>query len=515
MRKQLIFAFVIIAARCRKLLMTNDFAYKLLFLPGLARVRDVVGKWKAWYAFEKASKQCPAYTDFLSKHGGRVKLKGWSWVPDFSGVTPMDKPNYIKAYTIPERCHGGRIPTRGAVIDESSGSTGKPNNWVRGKDEREAVARIMQLALQELLGNRKQIMFVNAFALGPWATGMCVSGSIVDVVLLKSTGPDIDKIITTLRDFGPGFQYVIAGYPPFLKQLVDSNGVDWSKYDIVAFYGGEGMSEDMRTYLMRAFTKVYGDYGASDLEINVSAENDFTIEFRREMARNAPFRHAVNARVAAKCADTRRLADALPHVFQYNSMDYLVETNELGELLVTLCRHTNVAPKIRYNIHDNGHVMTYRDAVKLAQAHGVDTSAFPVAILGDLPLMFLYGRSDLSVGFYGCKITPGEVEKIIFSMPELAEAFNSFRLITFEDAQHDKQLTLAIELGQGKAAPADSETMRERIFSALRGANQDYRESERIFTAKGVVPKLEFHGFREGPFVGSDIRLKSKYTDEK
>lgn len=514
-RKTVIFTFVILAAYIRRLLMTNDLAYKSLFIPGLQRTRDTIGKWKAWYAFEKARKTCPAYRSFSSKNGSEVRLRGWSWIPDFSGVKPMDKPDYIRVFSMAERCHGGRIPTRGAVIDESSGSTGKPNNWVRGKGEREAVARVMQIALRQLLGNGKPIMFINAFALGPWATGMTVSGSIVDVVLLKSTGPDIDKIITTLKDFGPEYQYVIAGYPPFLKQLVDKEGLNWAEFDIVAFYGGEGMSEDMRSYLMRAFKKVYGDYGASDLEINISAENDFTIAFRQAMARNAGLRHAVNARVAGVCKDTRRLTDALPHVFQYNPMDYMVESNDQGELLVTLCRADTVAPKIRYNIHDNGFVMSHREAVRILQAHGENVANLPDAIMGDLPLMFHYGRSDLSVSFYGCKVTPGEIEKIVFSIPELAEVFNSFRLITYADAQQNKQLTLAIELGQDKPQPADVEALRERIFAALRVANQDYRESERIFSPDGIVPKLEFYGFRQGPFVGSDIRLKSRYTEEK
>lgn len=55
------------------------------------------------------------------------------------------------------RCYGGKLPVRGAVIDQSSGSTGKPTSWVRGPDERKAVARIMQLALREHVGN-KQIL---------------------------------------------------------------------------------------------------------------------------------------------------------------------------------------------------------------------------------------------------------------------------------------------------------------------------------------------------------------------
>ena len=43
------------------------------------------------------------------------------------------------------------------------------------------------------------LFVINAFALGPWATGMSVSMSIVDVSVLKSTGPDIAKIVNTLK----------------------------------------------------------------------------------------------------------------------------------------------------------------------------------------------------------------------------------------------------------------------------------------------------------------------------
>ena len=42
-----------------------------------------------------------------------------------------DKASYIRAYSTEERCLDGRIPLAGTQIDESSGSTGIPYNWVR------------------------------------------------------------------------------------------------------------------------------------------------------------------------------------------------------------------------------------------------------------------------------------------------------------------------------------------------------------------------------------------------
>lgn len=512
MKKTLIFTFVIVAGLIRRLLEKSRLGFSLLFLPGTSGFRTRMGLWKAWYAFEKAKRECPAYASFLRQQGAKgVVLNGWT--PDFSGVPMMDKPNFIKVYSITDRCRGGKLPVRGSVIDQSSGSTGKPTNWVRGPEEQAAVARTMQLALRQLVGN-KQILFVNAFALGPWATGMCVSKSIVDECLLISCGPDIDKIVGTMQDFGPDqFMYVIAGYPPFLKMLVDNKSIDWKKFHAIGFYGGEGMSEGLRDYLLTAFKEVYGDYGASDLEINIGAENAFTVELRRLMAKNEKVRRHFNHAVS-KLVGCERLEDGLPHIFQYNQLDYVVESNDQGELLITLCRASNISPRIKYNIHDNGHVMTYGEVRDILRAHGYDPDQLGQAV-ANLPLMFHYGRSDLAASYYGCKIPPTDIEKIIFEIPDLARITKSFRMITSEDADHNKHLLIAFELGENKQAPADVQAISDRVFELLMHHNQDYRESARIAAQKGVVAKIQFFGFNQGPFEGSDIRLKQKYTEEK
>lgn len=511
MRRTLIFAFVIAAAWLRKLLGGSEVSFRILMMPQLAGFRKLMGEWKAYYAFVKARRDCPAYKQFLIDNPGEVVLRGWR--PDFSAVVATDKPNYVKKFTLAQRCHGGELPVLGAVIDESSGSTGKPNNWVRGPEERKAVAQVMQLAFRDYVGNEK-VLFINAFALGPWATGMCVSNSIVDQCLLKSTGPDIAKIITTLGDFGPGFRYVIAGYPPFLKQLVDTPDMDWSKYRIMAFYGGEGMSESMRAYLCRAFEKCFGDYGASDLEINVAAENDFTVAVRELLDSNPKLCERVNRALAAK-PGCERLGNALPHVFQYNPLDYMIEANDAGELIITLCRASNVAPKIRYNIHDNGQVMSFDEFAAILAEEGIDTYSLPQGI-SNLPIMLLYGRSDLSVAYYGCKIPPTDMERVIFETEELATTFSSFRLITTFDDRQNKHLTVAIEMADGVSVPDATQqaALYEKIFAKLATVNQDYREASRIAALSAVVPVLEFHKFREGPFVNSDIRVKLKYVDE-
>ncbi|GMA34095.1 hypothetical protein [Demequina litorisediminis] len=125
---------------------------------------------------------------------------------------------------------------------------------------------------------------LNCFSLGAWATGMNVSSSLTEITMIKSIGPDRDKVIHTMREFGPDYTYIITAYPPFLKALFDDDRLDWSQYDIVTAFGGEGISESMRAIICEHAAAAFGSYGASDLEINIAIETDFTVALRQAIA---------------------------------------------------------------------------------------------------------------------------------------------------------------------------------------------------------------------------------------
>ncbi len=500
LQRRVVFSALAILRVFRLAVSRSDTTYKLLFVPGFEAARWQIGRWRAWLAFEKARKEVPGYRSFLAEHGD-ARPVARRFRPDFSPVPPTDKDSYVKRYSIEERCAGGRIPSAGVVIDESSGTSGVPNNWVRGPEERREVKQALQVAFHHALG-KGPIFFVNAFALGPWATGMNVSMSLVDVAILKSVGPDVAKIESTLKTFGPGYRYVIAGYPPFLKTLIDTAEIEWERYDLTAIYGGEGMSEGMRAYLRRAFRALYGSYGASDLEINLAAESDFTIALRKLLGE----RPELCERIAG------RPTGGLPMIFQYNPLDYCIESNEEGELLVTLCRTANAAPKIRYNIHDLGHVVRFPDLERALAEEGIRVGNL-ASRRSDLPLLFLYGRADQAVPYFGSKVTPTNVDEILFEFPELAERISSFALVVSEDERASKRLAFAFELRPGHERPDRVEELRDRFLERLRAINQDFREASRFIPAESV-PMLAFHPAGTGPFAGHDVRLKRHYVQE-
>ena len=179
-----------------------------LLLPGLESLRWQVGRLGAWIRYQSASRRVPAYRAFLASGKGATGR--------FASIPFTDKENYVKKFSLDARCVGGRMPVRGVIIDESSGSSGAPTNWIRGNKERASNRRAVELGLSRAMGKEPPFV-INAFALGPWATGINITLALAAAVRMKALGPDLVKIENTLLHFGPGNHYVIMGYPPFLK----------------------------------------------------------------------------------------------------------------------------------------------------------------------------------------------------------------------------------------------------------------------------------------------------------
>jgi phenylacetate-CoA ligase len=286
---------------------------------------------------------------------------------------------------------------------------------------------------------------------------------------------------------------VITGYPPFLKGLVDTADIDWSAYDVCAVVGGEGMSQPLRAALNRRFRKTISSFGASDLEINIAVETDFTIALRDDLASNPSL------------ADALYGHEPLPMVFQYDPLNYYIESDADRNLLITINRLENVSPRIRYNIRDRGVVLPVNEVAATAARLGVDLPA----PLVDLPLLFHWGRQDNAVGFYGCKITPEDVQHVILRVGALGERVTNFALHPYEDDDANKRVEIWFELAADADLP-DTERLRESVLTELATVNQDFRESIKMVPAdRRPAVKL----FRQGqsPIPSQDIRLKRQY----
>jgi phenylacetate-CoA ligase len=320
--------------------------------------------------------------------------------------------------------------------------------------------------------------------------------------MIKSIGPDRDKIIRTMQEFGTGYTYIIISYPPFLKALFDDDRIDWAQYDIVAAFGGEGISENMRSHILKYAHTAFGSYGASDLEINLGIETEYTVALRRAIA--------ADPRLAARLTKQAEYG-VLPMIFQFNPFDYLVETNDAGELVITIVRNQNINPRIRYNIHDRGHVMRLREVTPILEELG--HRAVIAEQFLDLPLLFHYGRSDMSLDFNGAVVGPDTLRDVVYGDQELLGLVENHRLIGFEDDRGDRQLHIALQLTAAATAgePLDADRLTAKVLADMRRINGDFDNA--IKTAPdGTLPTIAFYGHRTGPFRGDGAKLKNEYV---
>ena len=470
--------------------------HRIFLSPNIGNFRVELGKIRAVRLFRHAVKRVPAYKDYIEKRkidGPRISISEVS----LNDIPEMDKTSYIKQYSLLDKIFDAKLPKTGVMFDESSGSSGKPTSWVRGRKERRFIQRIMQVSFREYIDKRSPIV-INTFSMGAWATGINTTISLLGVGRIKSIGPDITKVIDTLNELGSDFDYAITGYPPFLKQLADSDEIDWKKFRISAIYGGEGISEAMRDTLLEKYTDVVGSYGASDLEINIGHETPFSIALRKALIEDQPLRDAL----------LHQSRGVIPMIFQYNPYDYLMETNEKGELVVTINRLQNLSPRIRYNIHDLGHTIDYYELKKILEKHGRD-DVLKHAWL-DFSVMFHYGRSDLSVDYNGAVVGPEEVKQIVNAKREHAEKIEGFRLISYEDKKAHKHLLIALELDEkATMSKAESDELLAYIVATLQETNLDFKSAHRTSPLK---PEMKVYSYHTGIFDAKHQKLKNDYV---
>ena len=78
----------------------------------------------AWMTCQFAWLEVPAYREHLRRGGWDFR---WFRLASYP---PTDKQGYVRAYSEEQRCRRGRLEIAGSVVDESSGSSGQPFNWV-------------------------------------------------------------------------------------------------------------------------------------------------------------------------------------------------------------------------------------------------------------------------------------------------------------------------------------------------------------------------------------------------
>ena len=426
--------------------------------------------------FHSTVERVPAYADFLRRRD--VDADAVRSFDDFVRLPLGTKAEYLHRYGLPERCRGGEL-TDCDMIAVSSGSTGEPTVWPRFLTDELAIAqRFEQVFHDSFEADRRRTLAVVCFPLGTWVGGMFTASCCRHLaakgypITVATPGNNKPEILRVVRSLGPLFeQVVLLGYPPFVKELIDfglAEGIDWRPFHLKLVFAGEVFSEDFRDLLgeRAGLTRPLRDsaalYGTADAGV-LGNETPISVAIRRFLSKRPELAREV-------FGETR-----LPTLVQYDPFQRFFEEHER----TLLFSGENGVPLVRYHISDNGGVLPYSNLIERLNSYGFDAEA-EARRDGDrgvhaLPFVYVFGRSHFAVSYYGANIFPDMVS-LALEQPETREwVTGKFVLEVKEDAQHDAQLAVAVELApRGVAEDFPAERMEQAILDVLLRLNSEF-----------------------------------------
>ena len=413
--------------------------------------------------FQNVAANVPAYQEFLTTAG--INSDTIQTLADFQKLPKINKENYISKYPISELCYHGKLENCD-FIAASSGSTGKSTFWPRFfTDELQIATRFEQIFHDSFYADSQPTLAVICFALGTWVGGMFTANCCRHLaakgypITVITPGNNKLEILRIVQELGGKFQQVVLlGYPPFLKDVIDTGlaqKMPWKQYNIKLVMAGEVFSEEWRNLVAERigsenpcddFASLYGTADAGVL----GNETPLSICIRRFLA------------------DTPEAAKALfgesrlPTLVQYDPSSRFFEV-ENGNLLFS---GNNGVPLIRYSILDHGGLITYAEMLEFLAAWDFNplTKLQNYRGIHQLPFVYVFGRSNFTVSYFGANIYPENVT-VGLEQPIIREwVTGKFVLQVKEDLDKNRFLSVVVELAPGIE---DKEEKRLSITAAI------------------------------------------------
>jgi len=136
-------------------------------------------------------------------------------------------------------------------------------------------------------------LVINTFALGTWVTGVKFARALCGVANKKdikmtvaNTGMVFDSAIKIIENFADEYdQVLLAGYPPFVKGLVEEliEKKTIKNVEMHIMVGAESFPEEWRDYMTKLLQTQYdyeptilSAYGAADVGLELGYEQPIT-----------------------------------------------------------------------------------------------------------------------------------------------------------------------------------------------------------------------------------------------
>lgn len=469
------------------MLLVHTFAKKVPELLRALKEKDEShwrerGEKAALELFHEAATRIPAYKDFLRKHD--MDSNAIRTIEDFKNLPITNKDNYLRAYPLEDLCPDGIFNRERWMIASTSGSTGEPFYFPRGRFQDEQFALTAELAFLDYFGiEKRSTLFVDCFALGVWIGGMFsyqaakyIADSGKYAFSIITPGADKTETLKAIKGLAHRFdQIILGGYAPLVKDLVDDGkdaGIDWSRYDMKYFFAAEGFTEGYRDYIVKnggarnIYTATINHYGTADLG-TMSHETPLSILARRLAVKNLHLYQSVFAET-----------DRLPTLTQFIPELYFFEQVD-GRLL---CTSRGGLPLIRYDLKDRGNVYTMQQFLDIYKGHGVDLLAEAKKegidqTIWQLPWVYVAERTDFTVNIYSVNVYPESVRKALEDSELQKSLTGKFSLHVDYDEEQNQYFEIHIEL---RPTTHTSDALQQSAYDAviewLNKENSEWRD---------------------------------------
>lgn len=412
------------------------------------------------------------------------------------------KENYHRRHSLAALCRHGDLSACD-MLAVSSGSSGEPTVWPRFvSDEVGSAYRFEQVFRDAFGAHERRTLAVVCFALGSWVGGMYTTACLRHVaakgypVTLVTPGNQKLEILRVLRALAPSFeQVVLCGYPPFLKDLIDSgraDGFDWHAQPVKLVMAGEVFSEEWRSVVCDRLGARQPElstaslYGTADGGV-LANETPFSILIRRELAREPD--------LARELFGEARL----PTLCQYEPLHRFFEVED-GNLIFT---GDGGIPLVRYKILDRGGIHDFGEL-----CDRFSRLVPPDMTVRRLPFVHVFGRSSFALSYYGANVYPENVAVGVEQPALLAALSGKFVMEIQHDADQNPSLFVTLELLPGQAPSdelaADAARSIQRELERLNSEFKNYTPAERRLPHVVLLPHAEPSYFPLG--------VKHRYT---
>ncbi|HLZ31692.1 MAG TPA: phenylacetate--CoA ligase family protein [Chloroflexota bacterium] len=427
--------------------------------------------------FQSVARDVPAYQAFLREHS--IEPATIRTFADFANLPLITKANYLSRHGLADLCRGGRLEACDMVA-VSSGSTGQPTFWPRSVADELAIARRFEQAFYDSFRtDQRTTLAVVCFALGTWVGGMFTTSCCRHLaargypLTVVTPGNNVAEILRVVERLGLDFeQVVLLGYPPFLKDVIDTGrarGIDWPRYNLRLVMAGEVFSEEWRTLVgqrtgsTQPFLDSASLYGTADAGV-LGNETPLSVCIRRFLARHP------------ELARTLFGESRLPTLVQYDPRVRFFEALPDGTLVFS---GDNGAPLVRYHIADSGGLIAYPEMLNFLSEHGFDPRVEVQAVsdrgVRPLPFVYVFGRADFTISYFGANVYPENVTVGLEQPPISAWVTGKFVMQAREDDDRNPYLSIVVELGPGAVPGQDkSEAIAASILSHLLRLNSEF-----------------------------------------